>query len=159
MTAGPPDASWPHLAGRLTGSGHILPVRVYFEDTDHSGVVYHAAYLRFMERGRSDFVRLLGIGHTELARGDHGEPVSFAVRKIDIDFLRPARIDDLLEVETTVGEMGGARIALRQVVRRGGEVLTDAAVTIVLINPEGKARRLPPFVRERFAAAAPVTTR
>jgi acyl-CoA thioester hydrolase len=76
---------WPDLAGRLTDFRHILPVRIYFEDTDFSGVVYHGGYIRFMERARSDFVRLIGIGHTDLDAGVHGEPLVFAVRRIDID--------------------------------------------------------------------------
>src|ERR1700690_2141793 len=107
-------ATWPHLPGRLDGNRHILPVRVYFEDTDFSGVVYHGSYVRFMERGRTDFLRLSGIGPDALSRGEHSgdeaDPLAFAVRRMTLEFLRPARIDDLLEVETRVGEIGGARI-------------------------------------------------
>ena len=110
---------WPHIAGRLVPGGHLLPVRIYFEDTDFSGVVYHGSYIRFMERGRSDFVRLVGVGHTELHKGEHGEPLAFAVRRIHADFLKPGRIDDLLEVETRVLDLAGARIVLRQTISRG----------------------------------------
>ena len=143
---------WPHIAGRLIPGGHIMPVRIYFEDTDFSGVVYHASYIRFMERGRSDLVRLLGVGHTALDQGDHGERLAFAVRRIKIDFHKPARIDDLLEVETRVMEMAGASIVLRQTVTRDGEVLTDAEVTVALISPEGRARRIPQSVRDMLTA-------
>ncbi|MCR4282872.1 MAG: tol-pal system-associated acyl-CoA thioesterase [Bauldia sp.] len=145
---------WPDLAGRLTGDRHVLPVRVYFEDTDFSGVVYHGSYIRFMERGRSDFVRLIGIGHADLDAGVHGEPLAFAVRRIDIEYRKPARIDDLLEVETRVEEIRGASIRLRQTVRRGADVLTGADVTVVFINREGRARRIPDLVRERLAGGA-----
>ena len=138
---------WPDLAGRLIPGGHILPVRVYFEDTDFSGVVYHGAYIRFMERGRSDFLRQLGVGHAALDRGEHGEPLAFAVRRIAAEFLKPARIDDVLEVETRPADLGGARIVLSQTVRRGDTVLVTAEVTVVMINAAGQARRLPEAVR------------
>ncbi len=141
---------WPDLAGRLVPGGHVLPVRVYFEDTDFSGVVYHGAYIRFMERGRSDFLRRLGVGHDALDRGehgDHGEALAFAVRRITADFLKPARIDDVIEVETRPGELRGARIILSQRVVRGDEVLVTAEVTVVMINAAGRARRLPDVVR------------
>ena len=144
---------WTDIAGRLIPGGHVMPVRIYFEDTDFSGLVYHASYLRFMERGRSDFVRLIGIGHTALYDGEHGEPLAFAVRRIHVDYLKPARIDDLVEVETTVRAIAGARLVLWQVVRRGGDVLVEAEVTVVLVNPEGKARRLPQGVRDRLTEA------
>ena len=100
--------TWPDLAGRLIPGGHVLPVRVYFEDTDFSGVVYHGAYIRYMERGRSDYLRKLGVGHDALDRGEHGEPLAFAVRRIAVEFLRPARIDDVLEVETLAGRRSAA---------------------------------------------------
>ncbi len=138
---------WPDLAGRLIPGGHVLPVRVYFEDTDFSGVVYHGAYFRFMERGRSDFLRRLGVGHDALDRGEHGEPLAFTVRRIAAEFLRPARIDDVLEVETRSAQLGGARIVLTQTVRRGDEVLVTAEVTVAMINGAGQARRLPDAVR------------
>jgi acyl-CoA thioester hydrolase len=141
-----PD-KWPDLAGKLLDGGHLLPVRIYFEDTDFSGVVYHASYLRFMERGRSDYVRLIGVGHTDLASGAHGEPLAFAVRRIHIDYYKPARIDELIEVETRTLEMRGASIVLRQTIRRDGEKLVEADVTVVLVSREGRARRLPDSLR------------
>jgi acyl-CoA thioester hydrolase len=138
---------WPDLAGRLVDGEHVLPVRIYFEDTDFSGVVYHAAYLRFMERGRSDFIRLMGVSHEALANGTYGEPLAFAVRRMEIDFFRPARIDDLIEVHTKPAQAGGARIVLEQSVRLGDAVLVTAKVTVVMINHQGKARRMPATLR------------
>ena len=146
--------AWPHIAGRLVPGGHVLPVRIYFEDTDFSGVVYHGSYIRFMERGRSDFVRLIGIGHSELHKGEHGEQLAFAVRRIHVDFLKPARIDDLVEVETRVLDLGGARIVLRQTVKRGEETLVDAEVTVVLVNHQGRARRIPDSLRDVLTGSA-----
>jgi acyl-CoA thioester hydrolase len=149
--------AWPDLAGKLVPGGHVLPVRIYFEDTDFSGVVYHGSYIRFMERGRSDFVRLLGVAHTALDAGDHGEPLVYAVHRIDIGFFKPARIDDLVEVTTMVKAVTGARLVLNQAVARDGEKLTDATVTIVLINRDGKARRIPDSVRDTLHTAAIAT--
>lgn len=143
---------WPDLAGRLIPGGHILPVRVYFEDTDFSGFVYHGSYVRFMERGRSDFVRLIGVGHAGLNDGEHGEQLAFAVRRLNIDYYRPSRIDDLLEVETLTERVTGARLVLRQSIRRDEILLVEAEVTIVLVTPDGKARRIPDSVREMMGA-------
>ena len=140
-------SDWPDLAGKLVEGGHVLPVRIYFEDTDFSGVVYHAAYLRFMERGRSDMVRLMGVNHEALAKGAYGEPLAFAVRRIEVDFFRPARIDDLIEIQTRPVHAGGARLVLEQQVKLGDAVLVAAKVTIVMINLEGKARRMPATLR------------
>jgi len=105
MSPPDPSAAWPDLAGRLihdrSGRRHVLPIRVYFEDTDFSGLVYHATYLRWCERGRSDFLRLLGNDHQALFGGAEGrEPAAFVVRRIALEYLRPARIDEVLEVTT-----------------------------------------------------------
>jgi acyl-CoA thioester hydrolase len=147
--------SWPDLAGRLGADGHVLPVRVYFEDTDFSGVVYHGAYVRFMERGRSDFLRLLGIGHDALARGEHGESLAFAVRRMKLEFNKPARIDDTIQVRTVVKTLSGARITVLQTVERDGVVLVSADVEVALISPDGLPRRLPSAVRARLEADQP----
>jgi len=147
-------SDWPDIAGRLTDFGHVLPARVYFEDTDFSGSVYHTGYLRFMERGRSDFLRMLGVGHRALAAGDEGEPLSFAVRRMTIEFLRAATIDDLLQIETRVVRIDGARLALAQRVLRGSEVLTEAEVVVAVVNGMGKARRIPKGVALRLARSA-----
>lgn len=140
------------LAGRLTDEGHRLDVRVYFEDTDFSGVVYHARYLHFLERGRSDLLRLKGVGHRELLAGEFGAPMAFAVRRMELDFLRSARIDDIVTVTTSTRQLGGARILLDQKILRGEELLIEANVTVAVISPEGKPMRMPPRV---LAALAP----
>jgi acyl-CoA thioester hydrolase len=145
-----PAAAWPDLAGRLVDGGHVLPVRVYYEDTDFSGVVYHASYLRFLERGRTDFLRLLGIGHAAMAAGAFGSARAFAVRTMTLDFRRPATIDDVLEVTTRRGDLSGARIVLDQTVTRKGEVLVTASVTVAVIDGAGRPCRLPAAIRERF---------
>ncbi|WP_029059403.1 tol-pal system-associated acyl-CoA thioesterase [Stappia stellulata] len=146
-------APWPDLAGRLTPSGHVLPVRVYYEDTDFTGVVYHAAYLKFIERGRSDFLRLCGIHHADLSDGVHGEALAFAVRRMEIDFLGPARIDDALEVVTRLDGARGARLCLAQEVRRAGALLFSASVTVAVISFDGRPRRLPAALAARLEGA------
>ncbi|MCX5516348.1 tol-pal system-associated acyl-CoA thioesterase [Kaistia algarum] len=140
-------------SGRHTAEGHILPVRIYFEDTDFSGVVYHASYVRFFERGRTEYVRLLDVHHSALDAGEAGEPMAFAVHRMEIEFKRPARIDDVVEVVTRHKETRGARIILNQSIRRAGTILVDAVVTVVLVNKEGRACRIPELLAERFAAA------
>jgi len=142
---------WPDLAGRLTPVGHVLPVRVYYEDTDFSGVVYHASYLRFMERGRSDFMRCLGLDYRALEAGGDG-PVAFAVRRMTIDWLRPARMDDLLEVTTRPVELRGASLDLEQAIVRGREVLVRALVKVALVDGQGRARRMPEGLRSALSA-------
>jgi acyl-CoA thioester hydrolase len=134
------------LAGSLTEHGHELRQRVYFEDTDFSGRVYHARYLQFMERGRSDYLRLLGINHGDLARKGY----VFAVRHMDIDFLLPAAIDDILTVRTATEAVSDARIVLEQGVRRIDQLLVEARVTVALIGPGGRAARLPSAVVAAF---------
>lgn len=146
-------SNWPDLAGRIEGDTHVLPVRVYFEDTDFAGLVYHANFLKFCERGRSDFIRLLGVHHQALANPEQGEPSVFVVRRIEIDYLRPARLDDVLEVVTRCEEIGGASLALLQEVRRGETLIVRAKVVVVLVSSSGKPQRLGQLVRgalERF---------
>jgi acyl-CoA thioester hydrolase len=135
--------AWPDLAGRIDGGRHVLPVRVYYEDTDFSGAVYHANYLKFCERGRSDCLRLLGIHHHALHGHETEGRMGFVVRRMVCEFLKPARIDDVLEVETGFVEMAGARVELDQKVRRGGESLFEARVTVALVDAQGKPRRVP----------------
>jgi acyl-CoA thioester hydrolase len=129
----------PTIAGRIVDGRHILPVRVYYEDTDFSRIVYHANYLKFCERGRSDMLRLLGIAHREL----DSSGFAFAVRRMTCDFLKPARIDDLLEVVTHPLDIAGARLELAQSVLRATETLFTADVTLALIDASGRPRRLP----------------
>ena len=138
---------WPDLAGRIEGETHILPVRVYFEDTDCAGLVYHTNFLKYCERGRSDFIRLLGISQTWLADPEQGEPAVFVVRRIEIDYLKPGRMDDVLEVVTRCAEIGTASLVLDQEVRRGDMVLVRAKVMVVLVSGSGKPQRLGALVR------------
>jgi len=151
------EERWPDLSGRLVaeerGRRHVLPVRVYFEDTDFSGLVYHASYLRWCERGRSDFLRLLGNDHRALIGGGKGrEPAAFVVRRMRLEFLRPARIDEALEVETRVKEVGVASLVLEQSIRRSGRVLFEAEVMVVLVSVSGKPMRLSSAIRDALAA-------
>ncbi len=140
------------MAGYLDGRIHRLPVRVYYEDTDFSGAVYHANYLKFCERGRSDFLRLLGIGHRDLEAGVWGGgKLGFVVRRMTIDFLKPARIDDLLDVTSQFTGHTGARLEMKQCVRRNGEVLFDAAVTIAMVDGHGRIARIPRELTARMA--------
>lgn len=144
-------SDWPDLSGRLKEGGHILPVRVYYEDTDFTGIVYHGAYVRFFERARSDFLRLLGIHHTELGAGAHGDKIAFAVRSMSLDFQKPATIDDVLEVNTRLLEFRGARIKLHQAITRRTDVLVEANVLIAIISADGRPRRLPKHLAEKLA--------
>jgi acyl-CoA thioester hydrolase len=151
----PPDptAAWPDLAGRLVrdadGRHHVLPIRVYFEDTDFSGLVYHATYLRWCERGRSDFLRLMGNDHQALIAGGAGkEPAAFVVRRMHLEYLKPARIDEVLEVTTRAKELTAATLTLDQRVSRNGVDLFTAEVMVVLISASGKPLRLTAALRE-----------
>jgi acyl-CoA thioester hydrolase len=155
----PPAASgsereWPDLAGRLFTEGeklgHVLPVRVYFEDTDFSGLVYHASYVRWCERGRSDFLRLLGSEHRALMEGTGGEPAAFVVRRLNLEYLKPARIDDVLEVTTHARQATAASLVLAQRVSRGGELLCEAEVTVVLVSARGRVMRLSAALKARL---------
>ncbi|MFE9084198.1 tol-pal system-associated acyl-CoA thioesterase [Brevundimonas sp. NPDC003935] len=126
-------------AGRFDGLDHLLPVRVYYEDTDFTGLVYHANYVRYFERGRSDFLRLAGVGHAELLEQD--EPLAFVVAELNIRYARPARIDDALVVRTRYEAIKGPRLIIRQTVERDGEALCRADVTAVCIHLDGRPRR------------------
>ncbi|MCF1707309.1 tol-pal system-associated acyl-CoA thioesterase [Tabrizicola sp. J26] len=119
---------------------HRFPVRVYYEDTDLAGIVYYANYLKFIERGRTEWVRSLGIDQTRL-RDEEG--LVFAVRRVEADYLLAARFDDELVVETEFLSFTGARIVLRQTVFRGDERLFEAEVTLVAITRDGRAARVP----------------
>ena len=119
----------------------IHPVRVYYEDTDFSGVVYHAAYLKFFERGRTEALRAAGVHHSEMLKRE--EPLAFAVRKMTTEWIVPARIDDLLEVRTRFIEAKGARFSLKQEIHRGETLLARADVNAACMNLDGRPRRLP----------------
>lgn len=126
-------------AGRFEGREHRLPVRVYYEDTDFTGLVYHGNYVRFFERGRSDCLRLMGIGHAELLDGD--QPTAFVVTKMELAFLKPARIDDELVVRTRYESVRGPRLLISQTITRDEEVLCRAEVEVVCIHMDGRPRR------------------
>jgi acyl-CoA thioester hydrolase len=145
--------SWPNLSGVMRDGHHVLPVRVYYEDTDFSGVVYHASYLRFMERGRTDYLRLLGIDHRALFEQTEQEApgFTFVVRAMQIEFLKAARMDDVLEILTAPKEVKGASITLRQRVMREGETLIDAHVRVAFVAG-GKAQRIPKPLRVAMKA-------
>ena len=131
------------LSGELTPFGHRLRARVYFADTDFSGVVYHARYLEFFERGRSDFLRLAGVHHTELMDGKHGEKIVWVVKRMEIDFRASARIDDILTVDTRTLDISGARIVMGQTISRGDALLVEARVEAAIIGETGRPRRFP----------------
>ena len=123
---------------------HTHPLRVYYEDTDAGGIVYHANYLKFCERARSEWVRGLGVDQRAL-KAEQG--LIIVVRRMEVDFLRPALYDDALTVTTELRSLGGARIDLAQAVLRGAETLFTASVTLVCVGPDGRALRLPDDLR------------
>jgi acyl-CoA thioester hydrolase len=126
------------LTGTISNGIHQLPIRVYYEDTDFSGFVYHSNYLKFCERARSDFLRVLGVNQNSM----FAEGAAFVVRRMNCEFLRPAKFDDILTVESSPGEAKGARFEIRQRVLRGGHALFTADVTAVLIDRDGRPKRL-----------------
>jgi acyl-CoA thioester hydrolase len=127
---------------------HQFRTRIYYEDTDLAGIVYYANYLKFIERARTEWVASLGVDQMALKAA---QGVVFAVRRVEADFLRPAKFGDDLVVETVLQALGGARIVLEQVVLRGGERLFAAVVTLVCMSEDGHAVRLPVEVRARLA--------
>ncbi len=135
------------LGGELRDGTHRLALRIYYEDTDFSGVVYHANYLRFLERGRTEFLRAIGISQGALLAGD--EPVGFAVRRMAIDFRRPALMDDVILVETMVRAIGGASLDLAQAIRRDDDLLVTAEVKVACVV-RGRAARLPAELRAKL---------
>lgn len=125
---------------------HRLPVRVYYEDTDFSQIVYHARYLHFFERGRTESLRALGVHHSELINSD--DPVAFAVRSMDIQWIKPARVDEALVVETVYRPNKGPRLRMDQTILRGEDTLCTAKVEAVIIDPAGRPRRPPKWMIE-----------
>lgn len=134
--------------GRFDGKAHILPVRVYYEDTDISGIVYHANYLRYMERGRSEFLRLAGIHHMVMMA--NAEPIAWTIRRMEINYAKAARLDDNLEIHTRYRTMSGARLTGEQWVKRNGMDLVTAKVEAAIITMTGKPRRIPEDVRVKL---------
>ena len=136
------------LDGEMRDGRHVFTVRVYYEDTDFTGIVYHANYLRYMERGRTNYLRLIGADHRALFEAAEKEAPGFAfvVRSMTLDFLRPARMDDVLEIVTEPQEILGASVTLRQRVMRGEELLASASVRVAFISA-GRARPIPKPLR------------
>lgn len=137
-------------SGYFADGVHRLPVRIYYEDTDFTGLVYHGSYLRFMERGRTEFLRLGEINHAQLLAGD--PPLAFAVRRMQIEFERAAKIDDALTVQTRFGAARGARLEISQSVWRGDETLLRAEVQIACIGMDGRPKRLPLALSTQLAS-------
>jgi acyl-CoA thioester hydrolase len=149
-----PFAETGAAAGVIRDGVHIWPVRVYFEDTDVGGVVYYANYLRFAERARTEMLRCLGVPHSEMMARDG---LVFAVRRCEVDYFRPARLDDALEVRTRPVEIGAASLWLDQQVMRDGDELARLRVCLACITDSGRPARLPPRLRSalRPRAVAP----
>ena len=135
--------------GRFEGKVHVLPIRIYYEDTDLSGVVYHANYLRYMERGRSEFFRSVGI--QRLAQLEGPEPTAWTLRKVELEYVRPARLDDLIEVHTRAISLTGARMSAEQNIFCKGVLLTRGRVEACIMTLDGRPRRLPQETRDKFA--------
>jgi acyl-CoA thioester hydrolase len=131
-------------SGRIDGGVHVLPLRVYYEDTDAQGIVYYANWMRFLERGRTELLRLLGLQHSAL-REEKG--LNWVVRRCTIDYLRPARLDDCIEIVTSCGVLRGASLEMIQEARRGGELLVHAELLVACMGEDGRPVRLPPHVR------------
>ncbi|BDI61835.1 YbgC/FadM family acyl-CoA thioesterase [Qipengyuania nanhaisediminis] len=139
--------------GVLDGTRHLYAVRVYYEDTDLSGITYHANYLRWFERARSDLLRLLDIDQRAAieAGGSGGGGGAYAVSEIHLRYLRPARLDDDVVIETTCTELGAASCRMHQVARRGTEILCEASLRVGFISLDGRPRRQPAEWRAAFA--------
>jgi len=131
--------------GHFDGKAHILPLRIYYEDTDLSGMVYHANYLRYMERGRTEFFRLAGV--TQMADLESAEPTAWAIRNVEIKFHRPARVDDALRVHTILTGISGARLTARQRIFSGKALLTDGRIEACIVTLSGRPRRIPENIR------------
>jgi len=141
------DADQPSM-GRFDGRTHVLPVRIYYEDTDFSGLVYHANYVRYFERGRSDFLRAIGISHSALLETD--PPTAFALIRLAVEFKKPARIDDALLVATTYDAILGPRLLITQKLLRKGDALAEAAVEACCISLSGRPKKPPATLVDRL---------
>jgi len=138
-------------SGRIEDGVHVLPLRVYYEDTDAAGIVYYANWLRFLERGRTELLRLLGQEHSAL-RAERG--VNWVVRRCAIEYLKPARLDETIEVRTNCGELRGASLDMVQEARRGADVLLHAELVVACMGEGGRPVRLPPHVRQALGTVA-----
>jgi acyl-CoA thioester hydrolase len=145
--AGAAQADAP-TSGRIDGGVHVLPLRVYYEDTDAQGIVYYANWMRFLERGRTELLRLLGLQHSAL-REEKG--LNWVVRRCTIDYLKPARLDDCIDIVTSCGELRGASLEMIQKACRGEEILVHAELLVACMGEGGRPVRLPPHVRTALA--------
>jgi acyl-CoA thioester hydrolase len=136
-------------SGRFEGKVHILPIRIYYEDTDLSGIVYHANYLRYMERGRSEFFRSVGI--VRLAQLEAAEPTAWALRRIELEYLKPTRLDAVIEVFTRATALTGARLSAEQDIFCKGVQVTRGRVEACIITLDGRVRRIPQGMRDKLA--------
>lgn len=136
------------LSGRFVGAEHRFPCRVYFEDTDAGGVVYHANYLRFMERARTDMLRLVGIGQRDAMAAGEGV---YVVADLSIRYRKPARLDDALLVVSRMTAVRAASCVVHQTVMRDTDVLTEGEITVAFLTPDGRPRRQPPAWVETFS--------
>ncbi len=144
-------------SGRIEDGIHVLPLRVYYEDTDAAGIVYYANWLRFLERGRTELLRVLGQQHSALKQ-ERG--LNWVVRRCAIDYLKPARLDETIEVRTSCGELRGASLDMLQEATRGTDVLVRAELMVACMGEGGRPVRLPPQVREALGkVASPPTPR
>lgn len=135
------------IEGRFDGQTFIWPVRIYYEDTDLGSVVYHANYLRYMERARTEFFRALGL---DAAYPNDPVPSFWALRKAAVEYIRPARFNDLIEVHTRVVSLTGVRLDADQAIWRGQEQLTQGAVQACIISLSGRPKRIPPEIRDKI---------
>ena len=135
------------LKGRFDGKTFFWPVRIYYEDTDLSGIVYHANYLRYMERARTEFFRTLGVKASYLENAD---PAVWVLRKVEIEYLKPARFDDHIEVRTTTHSLTGVRLSASQSIWRGDDLLTHGAVQACIISLSGRPKRIAPEIRDKI---------
>jgi acyl-CoA thioester hydrolase len=135
--------------GILDGTRHLYAVRVYYEDTDLSGITYHANYLRWFERARSDLLRLLGIDQRAAIEMGEG---AYALSEVNLKYLRPARLDDDVLIETRCTELGAASCRMHQIASRGGDLLCEANLRVGFITLDGRPRRQPAAWRDAFQA-------
>ena len=151
-----PAATWPERANSLmvqTYPAHSFDIRVYYEDTDAGGIVYHGSHVRFLERGRTEFLRSIGLDQSVLMSADRGKPLLFVVRRMELDYIKPARLDDLLTVTTELKELGGARLVLEQRLMRDIDMILTGRVTVAAISSDGRPMRIPSDIRKRFLGA------
>lgn len=139
----------PH-SGIIKDGEHILPLRIYYEDTDAGGVVYHANYLKFMERGRSDMLRLVGFDQIKMLQFRQPDDFKFFMVRTEVDYVKSAMLNDEITVHTRVFKFGGASIIMDQVIRRAGEILIRGRVRVAVLNKDNKPMRLPKAFAEKL---------